>query len=109
MTSQAASIRPSSGRKRYPWLSIIALTLALIFYLLPVYVMMVNGLKDAQHVNLSTMWNLPETFSGGGGFPDAWTQLSPNIINSIVMVIPATILSSVLGSINGYFLSKWKF
>jgi glucose/mannose transport system permease protein len=100
--------RRSAGRKRYPWLSISVLILALIFYMLPVYVMVVNGLKDPQEVNLSTMWNLPATL-GLGGFGDAWKQLSPNILNSFAMVIPATILSSLLGSINGYFLSKWKF
>jgi glucose/mannose transport system permease protein len=85
-----------------------ALVIALIFYLLPVYIMLINGLKDAQHVNLATMWNLPETL-GAGGFPDAWKQLSPNLSNSVLMVVPATALSSALGSINGYFLSKWKF
>jgi glucose/mannose transport system permease protein len=84
------------------------MTVAVIGYLLPVYVMLINGLKDAQHVSLSTMWNLPETL-GWGGFEGAWKQLSPNILNSLLMVVPATVLSSVLGSINGYFLSKWKF
>ncbi len=94
--------------KRFPWLSVAVLVLALLFFLLPVYVMVVNGLKDAQHVSLSTMWNLPETLSAGG-FVGAWQQLSPNLLNSLIMVIPATVISSVLGSINGYFLSKWKF
>lgn len=95
-------------KRRYPWFSIAILVVALIFFLLPVYVMVINGLKDAQHVSLSTMWNLPETW-GAGGFVEAWKQLSPNLLNSLLMVIPATILSSLIGSINGYFLSKWKF
>jgi glucose/mannose transport system permease protein len=30
-------------------------------------------------------------------------------MNSLQMVIPATIISSFIGSINGYILSKWKF
>jgi glucose/mannose transport system permease protein len=110
MTTQIAPMNstPSTRRKHYPWVSMTALVIALIFYLLPVYIMLINGLKDAQHVNLATMWNLPETL-GAGGFPDAWKQLSPNLSNSVLMVVPATALSSALGSINGYFLSKWKF
>ncbi len=101
-------MKPPAAKRRYSWLSIAVLILALIFFLLPVYVMVVNGLKDAQHVSLSTMWNLPQNLSAGG-FADAWKQLSPNLLNSLLMVIPATVLSSVIGSINGYFLSKWKF
>lgn len=96
------------GKRRYSWLSIIVLIIALIFFLLPVYVMIVNGLKDAQHVSLSTMWNLPETL-GIGGFEGAWKQLGRNVYNSILLVIPATFLSSMIGAINGYFLAKWKF
>ncbi|MHB8625666.1 MAG: carbohydrate ABC transporter permease [Aggregatilineales bacterium] len=81
---------------------------AFLFFLLPIYVMVDNGLKDALHVDVATMWNLPET-PGLGGFVAAWQQLSPNVFNSIMMVVPATFLSLLLGSINGYFLSKWKF
>jgi glucose/mannose transport system permease protein len=109
MTTQAPSmhIKPATRRRR-PWLSIVVLMAAFIFYMLPVYVMVVNGLKDARHVDLATMWNLPETLSGGG-FSGAWEQLSPNLLNSVIMVVPATVLSALVGSINGYFLSKWKF
>ncbi len=108
MTAQVATTHLKPIRKRYPYFSIAVFILAMIFFLLPIYVMVVNGLKDAQHVSLATMWNLPETL-GLGGFEGAWKQLSPNLVNSLLMVIPATILSSVIGSINGYFLSKWKF
>lgn len=87
---------------------IAVLVVALLFYLMPVYVMVMNGLKDATNVSLDTMWNLPERFSGGG-FVEAWNRLAPNMVNSIQMVIPATILSALIGAINGYVLSKFKF
>jgi glucose/mannose transport system permease protein len=103
---------PSSNKgkkkKAYPWFSMTILIAAFLFFLLPIYVMVDNGLKDALHVDVATMWNLPETL-GLGGFVAAWQQLSPNVYNSVVMVVPATFLSLLLGSINGYFLSKWKF
>ncbi len=87
------------------WLILLA---ALVFYGLPIYVMVVNGIKAAQDVSLSTMWNLPSTLATGG-FGEAWTQLSPSLRNSLVMVIPAAVLSALIGSINGYVFSKWKF
>lgn len=89
-------------------LTVAPLILAVLFYLMPVYVMVINGLKEAQGVSLSTMWNLPKAFSGGG-FVEAWTRLQANMYNSLKMVIPATIISSFFGAINGYVFSKWKF
>jgi glucose/mannose transport system permease protein len=84
------------------------LVAATLFYLAPVYVMVINGLKDKSYMTLSGMWNLP-LYLNGGGFPMAWDVLSPSLWASLRMVIPATILSSLLGAINGYLLSKWKF
>ena len=81
---------------------------ATLFYLAPVYVMVINGLKDKSYMTLSGMWNFP-LYLNGGGFPLAWETLSPNIWASLRMVIPATILSSLVGAVNGYLLSKWKF
>jgi glucose/mannose transport system permease protein len=89
-------------------LTVAVLVFAFVFYMTPIFVMINNGLKDATNVSLSTMWNLPETISGGG-FVEAWNRLSPNMVNSVVMVIPATILSGLIGAINGYVLSKFKF
>ncbi len=88
------------------WTVMLLMALA---YLVPVYVMVANGLKNAQDVSLSTMWIPPLTFSGLGGFAGAWERLGPNMINSLLMVIPATILSSLIGAMNGYLFAKWKF
>ena len=98
---------PSKGRLAH-WLMMATLILALLFYLMPVYVMVINGLKEAQGVSLTTMWNLPKSFSGGG-FGEAWQRLRANMFNSLIMVIPATIISSFFGSLNGYVFAKWKF
>ena len=103
---QAYAPRKKSRVGRY---FIVALLLAAtLFYLMPVYVMVVNGLKDKSYMTLSDMWNLP-LYLNGGGFPVAWETLSPNLWASLRMVIPATILSGLLGAVNGYLLSKWKF
>jgi glucose/mannose transport system permease protein len=86
----------------------LVLIIAFLFYLMPVYVMVVNGLKESVNVSLSTMWNFPSSIQGGG-FTEAAVRLWPNMKNSFLMVIPATIISSFLGALNGYLLSKWKF
>lgn len=86
----------------------LALILALLFYLMPVYIMVANGFKESANVSLSTMWALPNSLQGGG-FAEAAIRLWPNMKNSLLMVIPATIISSFLGALNGYLLSKWKF
>lgn len=80
-----------------------------VFYLLPIYLMLLTGFKSISQVDLKTMWALPTGGLHIENFIAGYEQLAPNIRNSFLMVIPASILSSLLGSINGYILSKWKF
>jgi glucose/mannose transport system permease protein len=107
-TNMNAIPRKSASPRLGELLVWLALILAFLFYIMPVYVMVVNGLKEATNVSLTTMWNLPNSIQGGG-FMEAARKLWPNMQNSFLMVIPATIISSFLGSLNGYLLSKWKF
>jgi glucose/mannose transport system permease protein len=102
------NFRQSLPRTIWDWLILIFLLFCALFFLMPIYVMVVTGLKQAQNVSLSTMWQLPAHLSGGG-FYEAWRRLYPNMGNSLQLTIPATIISSILGAINGYIFSKWKF
>ncbi|MCC7021576.1 MAG: carbohydrate ABC transporter permease [Thermomicrobiales bacterium] len=104
--TSACAPRRKGGVGRYIVLALLIAATA--FYLMPVYVMVINGLKDKSYMTLSDMWKFP-LYLDGGGFPLAWKTLSPNLWASLRMVIPATILSSLLGAVNGYLLSKWKF
>lgn len=96
------------ARLRPKYLLYIPLIGMAIFYLLPLYVMLVTGFKSFDEVSLKTMWMLPGSIHFDN-FRLAYEKLSPYIWNSLNMVIPAALISSFLGSINGYVLSKWKF
>jgi glucose/mannose transport system permease protein len=86
------------------------------FYLMPIYVLLVTGLKSFTEISLDRMWALPQSFSLES-FRDAWfgnestaiPGLANNFFNSIYLTIPATLISAMLGSMNGYVLAKWKF
>jgi glucose/mannose transport system permease protein len=94
-----------------------ALILFALFYLLPLYVMLVNSIKPLDEIRRGDMLELPEVFTL---YPwqSAWstaqigvqpTGLRPYFINSILMVVPAVLISTLLGAINGYVLTKWRF
>jgi len=80
-----------------------------LFYLLPIYLMILTGFKAFNQVDLKTMWTLPIGGLHLENFVAGFKQLAPNLKNSLVMVIPEALLSSLLGSLNGYLLSKWRF
>lgn len=86
----------------------IPLILMAIFYLLPMYVMLVTGFKSFAEIDLKTMWNLPKGIAFDN-YVEAWKNLAPHLKNSFLMVVPAALLSSALGSLNGFVLAKWKF
>jgi len=84
------------------------LILAAIFFLVPVYMVLVTSFKSIDQVSIDTMWNLPTAFTLQS-FIRAIERLLPNFVNSILLVVPATAISAVLGSMNGYVLAKWHF
>ncbi len=84
------------------------LILFTIYFILPIYVLLLTSFKTFKDVSISTMWNLPTSLSITG-FMKAFDKLAPNIFNSFYLVVPATIISAILGSLNGYVLAQWKF
>lgn len=79
-----------------------------VLFLAPVYVIIVTSLKPLDEVSLAEMWTLPSSIDFSS-YVEAFSQLAPNLLNSFYLVIPATILSALLGAMNGYVLSKWRF
>ena len=84
------------------------LILAVPIFLIPFYVMITAAFKTSVDADVTKMWQLPSPISFDG-LSQAWHALAPDFGNSIVMVVPATIISTMIGSFNGYLLSKWHF
>lgn len=112
---------PRATPKRRPFRPIrvviyLLLIAAALFYLLPVYLLVITGMKSFQEVSLARMWDWPSGFHFDS-YAKAWngkqeegiSGLAPNFLNSVYLAVPATLLSALLGSVNGYVLSKWKF
>lgn len=89
---------------------------ALVF-LAPMYVMLVTSLKDMDEIRNGNLLSLPGSINLEAWLK-AWSTactgadcggLKPYFWNSVVMVVPAVLISTVLGAINGYIFSKWRF
>jgi len=88
-----------------------------VYYLLPLYVMLVNSLKPLEEIRQGNMLALPRQWTIEPWL-SAWstaqigvqpTGLRPYFVNSVFMVVPAVFLSTMLGALNGYVLTKWRF
>jgi glucose/mannose transport system permease protein len=91
-----------------------AMILLAIVYLFPVYLLLITAFKSFDQVSLSRMWEWPTTLSLES-FDRAWNGgqgvvgMQNSFLNSVSLTVPATVISCLLGSLNGYVLSKWKF
>jgi glucose/mannose transport system permease protein len=94
-----------------------ALVVFAVYYLLPLFVMAVNSVKPLDEIRQGRMLALPLEFTLDP-WRSAWstaqigvqpTGLRPYFLNSIVMVVPAVAISTLLGALNGYVLTKWRF
>ncbi|GGA78074.1 sugar ABC transporter permease [Brucella endophytica] len=94
-----------------------ALIVFAIYYLLPLYVMLVNSFKPLEEIRQGGMLSFPHQWTIAPWL-SAWstaqigvqpTGLKPYFLNSILMVVPAVAISTVLGALNGYVLTKWEF
>ncbi len=93
------------------------LTLAAMFYLLPLLVMVITSLKDLEEIRNGTMLTLPQSLNFTA-WDKAWSTACTGVSceglkgyfwNSVLIVVPAVLVSTVLGALNGYVLTKWRF
>jgi len=106
-----AQTRPTRAANRTGWgqtVRFILLLVSVILVLIPVYVLLVTSFKGSADADPSRTWYLPEVWVTKN-WSNAWNQLSGGLLRSLALVIPSSIISAMLGSANGFVLSKWRF
>jgi glucose/mannose transport system permease protein len=112
---RGARPRPMLSRRNiflYGTLIVVAL-----YYLLPLYVMVVTSLKGMPEIRLGNIFSPPVeiTFQP---WVKAWAEactglncdgLSRGFWNSVRITVPSVILSIAIASVNGYALANWRF
>ncbi|MDB5537406.1 MAG: sugar transporter permease, partial [Devosia sp.] len=88
-----------------------------VYYLFPMYVMIVTSLKDLDEVRGGNIFALPVRFTFDPWFK-AWNSactglycegLKVGFFNSVKITVPSVIVSVLIASINGYALVNWRF
>jgi len=95
----------------------LLLGLFAIYYLMPLFVMVTTSLKSLEEIRTGSLIDLPReiTFSA---WKTAWSGactgiqcegLQPYFWNSVLLAVPAVIISTLIGALNGYVLAQWYF
>src|SRR4051812_32829772 len=121
MSAVTTPVRQASGGMNVKIVNRIViyglLALFALFYLMPLFVMLVTSFKTMDEIQNGNMLALPKapTFDP---WLKAWGETCVGLTcagikgyfwNSIKMVVPAVIISTMLGALNGYVLTKWRF
>jgi len=89
---------------------------AAIFFLLPLYIMLITSFKTMDEIRLGNLFSLPIHFTFDP-WVTAWSSACTGLAcegikggfwNSVKIVVPSTVLSIFLGALNGYALSFWR-
>ena len=115
-----ASHGASGPASRFGLTRVLLYAVLLVFafiFLMPVYVMVVNSLKPLDEIRSGNLMALPVAWTIEPWLT-AWstaqigvepTGLKPYFINSFLLVIPAVVISTLIGSLNGYILTQYQF
>jgi glucose/mannose transport system permease protein len=95
----------------------ICLMVFALLYLMPLYVMITTSLKDIEEIrqgNLLALPHAPTLYAWLKAWGSACTGsecegLAPFFFNSIRIVVPAVLISTLIGALNGYVIAKWRF
>ena len=89
---------------------------ALVF-VTPLYVMLVKSLKPLEEIRAGDLMAWPHALTFEP-WHQAWSQaqigvqptgLKPYFLNSFLMVVPAVLISTLVGALNGYVLTQFRF
>ena len=107
----------SPSQKFYKALFMTILVLFALVYLAPLYVMLSTSFKGIEEIRMGNILALPTSLNGSA-WTKAWSSactggdcfgLAPYFWNSMRIVLPALLISTAVGALNGYVLSQWRF
>jgi glucose/mannose transport system permease protein len=117
MADPSAAVAGSSSQTPWRILLWAILILFALFYLAPLYVMIATSLKSVEEIRAGNLLALPQDPSFAA-WAKAWsaacvgvecTGIGRFFWNSVKMVVPAVLISTLIGALNGYVLTKWTF
>ena len=118
-TQTYKDLEKSSNTKKtiYRWILFIVLGIFALYYITPLYVMIVTSFKTMEEIRQGNLFAFPNSINleswdiawNGQGFSAGDVYLKTYFWNSIKLVVPAVIISTIMGAINGYALTKWRF
>jgi glucose/mannose transport system permease protein len=88
-----------------------------LYYLVPLYVMVVTSLKGMPEIRLGNIFSPPMEITFAP-WKKAWAEactgincdgLSRGFMNSVYITVPSVIVSIAIASVNGYALANWRF
>ncbi|MES2316322.1 MAG: carbohydrate ABC transporter permease [Pseudomonadota bacterium] len=95
----------------------LLLALCALYYLVPLYVMLATSFKSLDEIRSGNLLDLPLSPTSAA-WAKAWATactgadcqgLAPFFWNSLKMAVPAVLISTLIGSVNGYVLAHWRF
>ncbi len=115
--SSAAAMRITPAARLGRTLVYGTLILAGCFYLLPLFVMLVTSLKSLDEIRLGNLLAFPDEITFDA-WQIAWSTACTGVtcdglkgyfLNSVLIAVPAVFISTALGALNGYVMTKWRF
>ena len=114
-------VPPSSGSKTNKIILRTILYVLLgafaLFYLMPLFVMITTSLKSLDEIRTGDLISLPRDVT-----LDAWRTawsgactgiqcegMRPYFWNSVLIAVPAVMISTLIGAMNGYVVAQWQF
>ena len=99
------------------WLLYLLLCIFALYYMMPLFVMITTSLKNLEEIRTGSLMSLPREITLAA-WSTAWSSactgiqcegLRPYFWNSVLLAVPAVVISTIIGAINGYVVAQWRF
>lgn len=117
VTSPSARGQSGFGKVALRWLLYVILGLFALYYLMPLFVMITTSLKSLEEIRTGDLISLPRAVTFDA-WVTAWSTactgiqcegVRPFFWNSVLIAVPAVLISTLIGALNGYVVAQWRF